>query len=254
MPAPDATTRFSDRVDNYVRSRPGYPPEIIELLRKECGLTPQCVIADVASGTGLLTRMFLENGNKIFGIEPNPKMREAGERYLAGFTNFTSLAGTAEGTTLAAQSVDFVTAAQAAHWFDRAKARAEFVRILKPGGWCVLIWNERRTDSTPFLRAYEEMLLSCGTDYKEVRHERTTETIDTFFAPASFKTRVFEMNQQFDYPALEGRLLSSSYAPQEGNPNYAPMLQALRAIFEEFNEKGRVSFEYNTRVYYGQLT
>lgn len=254
MPSPDATTRFSDRVDNYLRYRPGYPPEIMELLRKKCGLTPQSVIADVASGTGLLTRMFLENGNKVFGVEPNPKMREAGERYLAAFSNFTSIAGTAEATTLPAQGVDFVTAAQAAHWFDRAKARAEFVRILKPGGWCVLIWNERRTDSTPFLRAYEQIILIYGTDYKEVRHERTTETIDTFFAPAGFETRLFETSQEFDHQGLEGRLLSSSYAPQEGNPNYAPMLKALRAIFEEFHQKGQVSFEYNTRVYYGRLS
>ena len=254
MPAPDATTRFSDRVDNYVLYRPGYPPEVLELLRHECGLTPQAVIADIASGTGLLTRMFLENGNTVFGVEPNPKMREAGERYLAGFTNFTSIAGTAEATTLSAQSVDVVTAAQAAHWFDRDKARAEFVRILKPGGWCVLVWNERRTDCTPFLRAYEQMILIYGTDYKEVRHERTTETIDTFFAFTRFETRVFAMSQQFDYPALEGRLLSSSYAPQQGHPNYAPMLKVLHAIFDEFNEKGCVSFEYNTRVYYGQLT
>ena len=253
MPAPDATTRFSDRVDNYVLYRPGYPLEILHLLKTECGLTPQAVIADIASGTGLLTRMFLENGNKVFGVEPNPKMRVAGERYLAGFANFTSVAGAAEATTLSAESVDFVTAAQAAHWFDRDKARAEFVRILKPGGWCVLVWNERRTDSTPFLRAYEQMILIYGTDYKEVRHERTTETIDKFFAPASFQTRVFETSQQFDYPALEGRLLSSSYAPQEGNPNYPPMLKALRAIFDEFNREGLVSFEYNTRVYYGRL-
>ena len=253
MPPADATTRFSDRVDNYLRYRPGYPPAVLALIRAECNLTPNSTIADIASGTGLLTRMFLENGNRVFAVEPNPQMRQAGESLLHHFPNFASIAGTAEATTLPANSVDFVTAAQAAHWFDRIKARAEFARILKTTGWCVLIWNERRTDSTPFLRAYEQMILIYGTDYKEVRHERTTATIDAFFAPSHFASRVFEMRQEFDYPALEGRLLSSSYAPQEGHPNYAPMLKALRAIFDEFNERGRVAFEYNTRVYFGQL-
>lgn len=253
MPPTDATARFSDRVDNYVRYRPGYPPALLDLLRTECKLTSDSIIADIASGTGLLTRMFLENGNRVFGVEPNTKMREAGERLLRTFANFTSVAATAEATTLPANSVDFVTAAQAAHWFDRDKARHEFVRVLKTGGWCVLIWNERRTDSTPFLRAYEQMILTYGTDYREVRHERTTDTIDSFFARSRFASRVFEMRQEFDYPALAGRLLSSSYAPQEGHPNYAPMLEALRAIFEEFNANRRVRFEYNTRVYFGQL-
>jgi SAM-dependent methyltransferase len=253
MPPTDATSRFSDRVDNYVRYRPGYPPAVLEILRAECRLTPNSIIADIASGTGLLTRMFLENGNQVFGVEPNPKMREAGERLLQVYPNFTSISATAEATTLPATSVDFVTAAQAAHWFDRARARSEFVRILKPTGWCVLIWNERRTDSTQFLRAYEQMILTYGTDYQEVRHERTTATIDAFFSPSKFTTRLLEMRQEFDYPALEGRLLSSSYAPQKGHPNYASMLRALRAIFDEFSESGRVGFEYNTRVYYGQL-
>ena len=120
----DPTQRFSSRVDNYVRYRPGYPSAVIDLLRKECGLTPNSVIADVASGTGIFTRMLLENGNRVFGVEPNLEMRKAGEEYLAAYPNFTSVAGTAEATTLADHSVDFVTAAQAAHWFDRPRGAA----------------------------------------------------------------------------------------------------------------------------------
>ena len=126
MPASNATSRFSDRVENYVRYRPGYPPEVIQELKSECGLMASHVIADIASGTGIWTRMLLENGNPVFGVEPNAEMREAGERLLAAFPKFTSVAGTAEATTLADQSVDFVTAAQAAHWFDRERARREF--------------------------------------------------------------------------------------------------------------------------------
>ncbi|MGA9708576.1 MAG: class I SAM-dependent methyltransferase [Candidatus Sulfotelmatobacter sp.] len=254
MPASNATSRLSDRVENYVRYRPGYPLEVLTTLKTECGLAPSHVVADIASGTGLWTRMLLENGNAVFGIEPNGEMRAAGERLLAGFEKYTSAAGSAEATTLPDQSVDFVTAAQAAHWFDREKARREFVRILKPGGWLVLLWNERLTDSTKFLRDYEQLLLDYGTDYEEVRHERTTDSVNEFFDPAPFKQRVFEMRQEFDYAGVEGRLLSSSYAPGPGHPQYAPMLRELRRIFDACAVAGRTAFEYKTRVYFGQLS
>ena len=253
MPVTDPTRRFSSRVDNYVRYRPGYPSAILDLLRNECGLTPNSVIADVASGTGIFSRFLLENGNRVLGVEPNLEMRKAGEEYLAAYPNFTSVEGTAEATALADHSVDLVTAAQAAHWFDRPKARREFIRILKPGGWSVLVWNERRVDSTPFLREFEQLLLSYGTDYQSVRHERTTEEIETFFAPSPFHVQTFEYLQQFDYPGLEGRLLSSSYTPQADDVAYGPMVRELRRIFDAHQENGRVAFEYNTRVYFGQL-
>jgi len=237
-----------------VRYRPSYPKAILELLRKQCGLTSDSVVADVASGTGIFTRILLESGNRVFGVEPNAEMRRAGEEYLAAFPRFTSIAGTAESTTLPDHDVDFVTAAQAAHWFDRARARAEFVRILKPGGWAVLIWNERETDTTPFLRDYEKLLLTYGTDYQEVRHERTTDEIDGFFAPSPFQSAVLEMRQYCDYATLEGRLLSSSYIPASGHPGYEPMLRELSRIFEMHQKNGQVVLAYVTRVYYGQIS
>jgi SAM-dependent methyltransferase len=253
MSMPDATQRFSSRVGNYVLHRPGYPADVLSLLRAECGLTPESVIADIASGTGIFTRGLLENGNPVFGVEPNAEMRQAGEKYLADFPRFTSLNGTAEATALAAQSVDLITAAQAAHWFNLGQARREFGRILKPGGWCVLLWNERQVDSSPFLRAYEHLLREYGSDYQQVRHELTTARIDEVFAPSPSRERVFASRQEFDYPALEGRLLSSSYAPQAGDPNYQPMLHELRRIFDAHHMNGKVAFEYNTRVFYGKL-
>jgi len=253
MPVKDATQRFSSRVENYVRYRPGYPPEVLELLKNECGLTPDSTIADIASGTGIFTRMLAENGNRVFGVEPNDEMRRAGERLLESYSGFTSIAGTAEATTLADHSVDIVTAAQAAHWFDREKARREFVRILKPGGWLVLLWNERRTDSTPFLREYEHLLLAYGTDYREVRHERTTAEIADFFSPSPFRSSTLEMRQEVDYAGLEGRLLSSSYTPTSDQANYGAMLRELRRIFEAHQIDDRVSLDYNTLVYYGRL-
>lgn len=254
MPASNATSRFSDRVENYIRYRPGYPPDALRYLQDECGLSPRHVIADIASGTGIWTRLLLENGNQAFGVEPNSEMRQAGERLLAAFPKFTSIAGTAEATTLPDASVDFVTAAQAAHWFDRARARREFVRILKPGGWLVLLWNERLTDSTAFLREYEQLLLTYGTDYEDVRHERTTDAVNEFFDPAPYQEHAFDMQQEFDYAGLEGRLLSSSYAPGPEHPKHSPMLGELQQIFQKHAIAGRVAVDYKTRVYVGRLT
>jgi SAM-dependent methyltransferase len=254
MPVTDPTQRFSSRVGNYVRYRPGYPVAVVDLLKKECGLTPAYIIADVASGTGIFTRILLENGNRVFGVEPNAEMRKAGEQFLHAYPQFTSVEATAEATTLATHSVDLVTAAQAAHWFDREKARREFIRICRCGGWTVLLWNERRTESTPFLRKYEQLLLTYGTDYQNVRHERTTEEIQTFFAPSPFQLHTFDYLQAFDYPALEGRLLSSSYTPQADDAGYGPMLRELRRIFDTHQVNGQVAFEYNTQVYYGRLS
>ncbi len=253
MPASNATSRFSDRVEKYVLYRPGYPPEALLALKDECGLRPEHVIADIASGTGLWTRMLLENGNRVFGVEPNAEMRQAGERLLAAFPRFTSVAGTAEQTTLPDQSMDFVTAAQAAHWFDRRRARREITRILKPGGWLVLLWNERLTDSTPFLRDYEQLLLTYGTDYADVRHEKTTDEMNQFFDPVPYQERVFAMRQEFDYAGIEGRLLSSSYAPGPEHMNHKPMLRELRRIYDRHAVGDRACFEYKTRVYFGNL-
>lgn len=252
MAASNPTERFSSRVDNYLRYRPGYPTEVINLLHNECGLTGDSRVADIAYGTGIFTRLLLESGSRVFGVEPNAEMRRAGEEFLADYPRFTSLAGSAEATTLPEQSVDIVTAAQAAHWFDREKARREFQRILEPGGWMVLLWNERRNGSTPFLEAYEQLLQTFGTDYGAVRHEHTTLAIDAFFSPLPFRTRTFAMRQEVDYPALEGRLLSSSYTPQPGHAQYQAMLTELRRIFDAWQSQGRVALEYDTRVFYGR--
>jgi SAM-dependent methyltransferase len=243
--------RFSCRVDSYVRFRPSYPKQIIETLERDCGLSNNSIIADIASGTGIFTKLLLQHGNRVFGVEPNAEMRSAGEEFLSFYTNFTSVTGTAEATTLDPHSVDFVTAAQAGHWFDRQKSRREFARILKPGGWAVLVWNERETDSTPFLRDYEDLLLRYGTDYNEVRHEHTV--VGEFFDPLPFQERTFDLQQIFEYSGVEGRLMSSSYAPGPGHPNHAPMLRELRNIFDRHQQGGKVSIEYTTRMFYGQL-
>jgi SAM-dependent methyltransferase len=253
MPAPNATQRFSDRVDNYIRYRPGYPAEILDLLRERCGLTPEARIADIGFGTGIFTRMLLGNGNTVFGVEPNQEMREAGERLLSEFPNFRSASGTAEKTTLEKQSVEYITAAQAAHWFDREPARQEFLRILRPGGWLVLLWNERLTQGTPFLVEYERLLLEFGTDYAEVRHERTTDVIKEFFAPSPHELATFPTQQVFDFAGLEGRVYSSSYIPGPGDPRSRPLQAALRALFDRHQVNDTVAFDYATKVFFGRL-
>jgi SAM-dependent methyltransferase len=250
----DSVARFSNRAENYAKYRPTYPAGVIEILKSDCGLTETSTIADVGSGTGILSELFLKNGNPVIGIEPNAPMRLAAETLLSRFANFVSTDATAEATTLETASIDFVTAGQAFHWFDREKARTEFARILKPGGWVVLIWNERRLDSTPFLRDYENLLLQYGTDYDKVRHENVTAEIDHFFAPETFQLKNLENAQQFDFESLKGRTRSASYTPEPGSPGFEPMFAKLEEIFNAHQRNGMVTFEYETRAYYGRLT
>ena len=240
-------------MENYVRFRPGYPHEILGLLESECGLKPRSVIADIGSGTGKLTELFLANGNPVFGVEPNPEMREAGERLLKGFPNFTSVAATAEETSLPDASLDFVTAGQAFHWFDRARCRAEFARILKPGGWIVLVWNDRKTQATRFLVEYEQLLQTYATDYSKVDHKQIDDGVVRDFFGNTPAKKAFPSAQEFDFEVLKGRLLSSSYAPEKGQPGHAKMLIELERVFNAHRENGRVQFIYDTVVYYGRL-
>jgi SAM-dependent methyltransferase len=245
----DATRRFSSRVENYVKYRPGYPREVIRLLASECALTPGSLIADVGSGTGILSELFLQHGNTVYGVEPNQEMRAAAERLLKDYATFHSIDGRAEATTLAKDSIDFVTAGQAFHWFDQSKARKEFVRVLRPEGWVVLIWNERRLDPTPFLRTYEELLLKYGTDYDRVRHE----DVSGFFAPRGFLVATFANFQIFDFEGLQGRAFSASYTPEPSHSNYRPMVEELIKIFQRHQKDGKVTIEYDTNIYYGHL-
>jgi ubiquinone/menaquinone biosynthesis C-methylase UbiE len=249
----DSTKRFSSRVEDYLKYRPGYPAEVIGLLTAECALKPGSIIADMGSGTGILSELFLRHGNTVYGIEPNKEMRAAAERLLGDYANFQSIDGRAEATTLPAAGFDLVTAGQAFHWFDQARARPEFVRLLKAHGWVVLIWNERRLDTTPFLRAYEELLIEFGTDYEQVRHENVEPDIVSFFSPEECRMAAFENLQQFGFDGLRGRLLSSSYTPAPEDQRYQPMLERLRETFLSHQKNDTVIVEYDAKVYYGHL-
>jgi SAM-dependent methyltransferase len=254
QPPANSTTRFSNRVENYVRYRPAYPVGVLDILRLETQLRPQSVIADIGSGTGISAELFLRNGNEVYGVEPNTEMRQAAEGLLEAFSNFHSVAATAENTTLATASVDYVIACQAFHWFDRDRTRQEFARILRPGGWVILMWNSRRIDSSPFLRTYEALLQKFGTDYREIQHKQIdAQMLASFFAGGKLTSRQLVNEQRFDFDGLKGRLLSSSYAPSDEHPNYKPMLDELEQAFQAYSDDGQVSFEYDTELYFGHV-
>jgi SAM-dependent methyltransferase len=249
-----STERFSSRVEAYLKYRPHYPKDMIYALREQTALRPNHIIADVGSGTGFSAELFLEIGNFVYAIEPNGPMREAGEKYLATYKNFRSLDATAEETTLPDSSVDYIIAGQAFHWFDFERAYTEFKRILKPGGWIVILWNDRETDSTPFLIDYEALLQEFGTDYNEINHRNFDSLkVRSFFRGASVIEMEFENIQPFDYAGVEGRLLSSSYVPNVGDPQYAPLIEQLHTIFDRHSKNGRIDMRYKTLLYAGQI-
>lgn len=250
----DAKRRFSSRVADYIRYRPGYPTGVRDLLRAECNLKSGNTIADIGSGTGFLSELFLKNGNRVFGVEPNEDMRKAGDEYLASYDSFTSINGSAESTTLEDASVNFVTAGQAFHWFDHDAARKEFRRILKPDGWAVIVWNERMTDTTPFLRDYEDLLRKFGTDYASVKESYPHEQqMIEFFGPKAYSTHDLPNFQEFDFDGVAGRLRSSSFIPTPESPNFQPMMAELQRVFDANNQDGQVRLEYTTHIYLGRL-
>jgi len=252
--AKDPTERFADRVRDYVKYRPAYPKALLPLLRDQLGLHPGAVVADVGSGTGILSTLFVDFGNVVYGVEPNDAMRRAAEVLLAG-RRFRSVAARAEATTLAPRSVDGIVVGQAFHWFDAGAARLEFLRILKPGGWVALIWNSRRTAGTPFLVAYEQFLGRWCAEYPDIRTQcANTESLETLFGQVGYRQDSLANQQVFDYEGLKGRLLSSSYAPGTDDPQQPAMLRDLRRLFEEYSEEESVRFEYDTEVYYGRLS
>jgi len=251
MKAP--TERFSDRVENYAKYRPGYPEAMLQFF---CDLVERrAVVADIGSGTGILTRQLLAAGFEVYAVEPNDPMRTEAERSSGGDRLFHSVKATAESTSLPDQSIDFITSAQAFHWFDRGKAKIEFQRILRPGKFTALIWNERLTDTSTFSWKYEELLRSGAPEYGRVDHRNVKlEDIQLFFEPGEVKVETFPNAQLLTREAFIGRILSSSYVPMPGQPGHQSIVSAAERLFDENAVKETVSFEYRTMVYLGRFS
>jgi SAM-dependent methyltransferase len=251
----DSTRRFSSRVADYIKYRPSYPQQLVDLCRDEMGLTSASVVADIGSGTGIATELFLKNANATYGVEPNPDMRRAAEQLLSPrYPNFRSVNGTAEATTLPADSADFVIATQAYHWFDKAASATEFRRILRPGGHVVIVWNDRKTTNSPFLAGYDALLRNLGTDYVQVSKTTTSvEDLRNVFG-VDFRRVAFPNEQRFDYDGLRGRAMSASYVPQPEHPSHGPFMLGLRDLFDAHQRDGQVVFEYETEVFFCRVT
>lgn len=247
------TELFSSRAEFYVRYRPHYPAEIISFLKEAIGLQKNWKIADIGSGTGISTELFLKNGNELFAVEPNREMREFAEKMFKGNSLFHSINATAEDTTLPEKTMDLLMASQAFHWFDRGAAKREFQRIAKPNAQLVLIWNIRDPDCQ-FQQGYDEMLTQYAPGFLDVSHRNANEQmIREFFAPEVVKIHEFPNFQKLNYEELEGRLLSTSYVPLESDPNHKLILNRLKYLFDKFNVDGQITFNYICKLYYGTI-
>ena len=248
----DPLHRFSNRVEDYLRYRPGYPPALTEWLRAASGISAGWVVADIGSGTGLLSREFLRLGCTVRGVEPNDEMRAAAEREFAQASRFHSIAGTAEATTLALHSVDMVSAAQAFHWFEPEATRREWNRIVKPGGYALVVFNSRLIEATPFMRAYDQHLIDRAIDYARVDHQRgLREKLDAVFD--DYLEARFRFTLRHRYDDVRGLSMSSSYVPPPGHPQHDEFFHRLRELFDQYAVNGGVDFPYETEAYLSRL-
>ena len=255
MTHPDSASRFSNRVDDYVRYRPGYPPALWQWLHTQHGEPAGSVVADIGAGTGISSQALLQAGHTVIAVEPNAAMRHAAAQWLTpDWPRFAAVDGNAEATGLPDASVGLISAAQAFHWFDTDAIVPEWKRVLTPGGRVLVYWNSRLLDGSGFLRGYEQLLLDYGTDYSAVAERYQSDAqMAAWFGTGLQASAQFANVQLLDFDALRGRLLSSSYAPVAGQPGHAPMLAALRALFDAQAVDGRVAFEYQTRAFLGTL-
>ena len=249
---PQGSDAFSPLAEDYARYRPGYSAEVLDELARVCGLTPDWVVADIGSGTGNMARLFLAAGHQVVGVEPNREMRAAGERLLAAYPDFRSLDGTAEQIPLAAQSVDLVAVGQALHWFDADAARREFQRILRPGGWVAVLWNDRLPAATAFTREYDA-LTRAEMHPSPCPASSLSVGLDRLFVGVTPRHAAFTHTQQFDLPGLLGRARSSGYLPQPGAPGHVELAARMTDLFNRHQHDGQVVFHYFAQLYVGQL-
>ncbi len=242
--------RFSSRVQNYVKYRPSYSNDIISYLEEAIGLNEKSIIADIGSGTGISTKLFLDNGNTVYSVEPNQDMRQAAENLLKSYSNVHFIDGSSESTKLQSESIDIIIAAQAFHWFNPEPTKKEFLRILKANGTVVLLWNIRKTKSDGFMEGYLEIIRRYAEIYT---NESDDDLIPKFFDYKTIYEEVLDNPQIADFDRLKGEITSFSYMPNENDINYVTMISELEDLFNKYNSNGKVTLEYETHIYYCKM-
>ncbi len=249
------TERFTGRVADYERYRSRYPSAVIDLLVERCGLTREAKVADIGAGTGMLSELFLENGNPVLAVEPNDDMRASCERLTETWSQLVVKKGTAETTGLDDASVDFIVAGRAFHWFDPEPTKREFERILRPGGWVVLVSNSRVRDDSPQSVAYESLLREHGTDYADNRKRYEIEPrVNAFFSGGELFREQIPGEQRVTLDGLIGLTQSLSVSPLPGDSNYEPMLNALGGFFAKWQRDGELVMKTVCKLACGRFT
>ncbi len=245
--------KFDKKGKIYAKARPGYPRELFEHLIENNIISNDSTVADIGSGTGLFTMRLSPLVGKIFAVEPNSDMRRVAEEKYKEYNNIVSVDGTAEKTSLGEKSVDFVTVAQAFHWFDRQSFKAECQRILKPGNKILLVWNDRDTASELIKENYEINRRFCP-DFKGSSNgiDFDREAFTDFFE-GDFEVVNFRNDLIYNLDAFVARCLSSSYAPKQGDASYEPYVRALEELFGRYKADGTVPYPYITRCYIGNV-
>lgn len=244
---------FTPLAADYARYRPGYPTELLDEIAAVCGIQPTWQIADIGSGTGNLARLFLQAGYQVIGVEPNREMREAAERHLASYPAFRSLDGIAENIPLANQSIDLITVGQAIHWFNIEQTRNEFLRILRPGGWVAVTWNDGASQDTAFAQAYGALRHAYAQMCTVACDVPLSTGVESLFGAAIPRHTSFPHAQQFDLPGFLGRIRSSGILPQPGAPGCDDLTQQFTGLFSDHQQDGMVTFHYMAQLYIGQL-
>jgi SAM-dependent methyltransferase len=240
---PENVERFTGRVSEYLRYRERYDPEIVlPLLREWCDLIPQWTIADVGAGTGMLSDVFLSNGNRVVAIEPNAEMRTACRELHAGNPMLEVLDGTAEATGLSEASLDAVSAGRAFHWFNSESALREFRRVLKSGGWVILVAFGRAEDGREENQSFENLLRTFNPGKGGARERYAVyRRLEEFFAGGEFRQVEITGEMHMNWEELRGLTLSLSYAPLPDDPRFPDFEQSLREYFLRFENRGKVT-------------
>ena len=245
--------KFDGRAQDYVVGRPVYAQEFVEALFPDYGFSSDSVIADIGSGTGKFAGQLLERGCTVYGVEPNDDMKEKAVEELSGFVRFYPVKGTEAGTTLEDHSADFVTTAQAFHWFDVPAFAKECRRILKPGGKVFLIWNVRDMNDQLNQEAYEIYRNYCP-DFKGYSGgiQKDDERIRAFFDD-KYQYIEFANPLYYSEETFISRSLSGSYSLKEGDARYQEYLKALRDLFAKYQKDGILTMGNHTAAYFGTL-